>query len=124
MSRNNPLRYAIALLIALLGVLIAYAALTTPGLSPLLWAAAAVVLAGVVAAASMQIADQWEKALVLRLGRFSGLRGGRESLPSCRSSIRWPTGSIFGRSRRRFGRRRPSPGTPCRSMSRPSSSGA
>ncbi|BBL69052.1 slipin family protein [Methanoculleus chikugoensis] len=75
MSRNNPLRYAIALLIALLGVLIAYAALTTPGLSPLLWAAAAVVLAGVVAAASMQIADQWEKALVLRLGRFSGLRG-------------------------------------------------
>lgn len=75
MSRNNPLRYAIALLIALLGVLIAYAALTTPGRSPLLWAAAAVVLAGVVAAASVQIADQWEKALVLRLGRFSGLRG-------------------------------------------------
>ncbi|WP_082122640.1 slipin family protein [Methanoculleus sediminis] len=75
MSRNNPIRYAIALLIALFGALIAYAALTIPGLSPLLWAAAAVVLAGVFAAASVQIADQWEKALVLRLGRFSGLRG-------------------------------------------------
>ncbi|MCM2466430.1 slipin family protein [Methanoculleus oceani] len=75
MSRQNPLRYAIALLIALLGVLVAYAAFTIPGLSPVIWVAAAIVLAGVLAAASVQIADQWEKAVVLRLGRFSGLRG-------------------------------------------------
>ena len=30
---------------------------------------------GVLAAASMQTADQWEKAVVLHLGRYSGLRG-------------------------------------------------
>jgi regulator of protease activity HflC (stomatin/prohibitin superfamily) len=75
MSRQNPLRYAIALLIALPGVLIAYAAFTTPGLFPFIWVAAAIVLVGVLAAASMQIADQWEKAVVLHLGRYSGLRG-------------------------------------------------
>ncbi|MBP7411795.1 slipin family protein [Methanoculleus sp. 10] len=75
MSRQNPLRYAIAFLIALPGALIAYAAFTTPGLSLFIGVAAVVVLAGVLAAAAMQIADQWEKAVVLRLGRFSGLRG-------------------------------------------------
>jgi len=75
MSRQNPLRYAIALLIALPGVLIAYAAFTTPGLFPFIWVAVAIVLVGVLAAASMQIADQWEKAVVLHLGRYSGLRG-------------------------------------------------
>ncbi|MDV2480509.1 slipin family protein [Methanoculleus sp. Wushi-C6] len=75
MSRQNPLRYAIAFLIALVGVAVAYLALTTPGLSLFLWAAAAVILAGIFAAAATQIADQWEKAVVLRLGRFTGLRG-------------------------------------------------
>jgi|GEM_PF-6935856 len=47
MSNRNPLRYAIAILIALLGAAVAYAAFTTPGLSLLLWGAAAIVLAGV-----------------------------------------------------------------------------
>jgi len=75
MSSRNPLRYAVAILIALLGAAVAYAAFTTPGLSLLLWVAAAVILAGVLAAVAIQVADQWEKAVVLRLGRFSGLRG-------------------------------------------------
>jgi regulator of protease activity HflC (stomatin/prohibitin superfamily) len=75
MSSQNPFRYAIAFLIALLGVLIAYAAFTIPGLSLFAWFAAAVILAGGLAAAATQVADQWEKAVVLHLGRFSGLRG-------------------------------------------------
>jgi len=75
MSSQNPLRYAVAVLIALLGVAVAYAAFTTPGLSLLLWVAAAVILVAVLVAAAIQVADQWEKAVVLRLGRFSGLRG-------------------------------------------------
>ncbi|MDK2890364.1 MAG: hypothetical protein PWR21_996 [Methanoculleus sp.] len=54
---------------------VAYAAFTTPGLSLFVWVAAVIVLAGVFAADATQIADQWEKAIVLRLGRFSGLRG-------------------------------------------------
>ncbi|MCE5338685.1 MAG: hypothetical protein LLF90_08385 [Methanomicrobiaceae archaeon] len=40
-----------------------------------MWVAAAIIPAGVLAAASMRIADQWEKAVMLRLGRFPGLRG-------------------------------------------------
>jgi regulator of protease activity HflC (stomatin/prohibitin superfamily) len=76
MKNQNPLRYVPFFLIALVGVWIAYVALTTPGASLFLFAAAAVVvLAGVLVSASVQIADQWEKAVVLRLGKFAGLRG-------------------------------------------------
>jgi len=40
------------------------------------WSIAAIlVFALVVAAASIRIADQWEKAVVLRMGKFLGLRG-------------------------------------------------
>jgi regulator of protease activity HflC (stomatin/prohibitin superfamily) len=38
------------------------------------WAAGGVLLAWLIAA-SIRIADQWEKAVVLRLGRFRGLKG-------------------------------------------------
>jgi regulator of protease activity HflC (stomatin/prohibitin superfamily) len=38
------------------------------------WAAAAVIV-GIVAALSPRVAQQWERAVVLRLGRFVGLRG-------------------------------------------------
>jgi regulator of protease activity HflC (stomatin/prohibitin superfamily) len=42
----------------------------------LAWVApAAGALAGVLIASSMKFADQWEKAVVLRLGRYRGLRG-------------------------------------------------
>ena len=48
-------------------------ALTTATESPT-WLAAAVVI-GVIAALSPRVAQQWERAVVLRLGRFIGLRG-------------------------------------------------
>ena len=48
-------------------------ALTTATESPT-WVAAAVVI-GVIAALSPRVAQQWERAVVLRLGRFIGLRG-------------------------------------------------
>jgi regulator of protease activity HflC (stomatin/prohibitin superfamily) len=36
---------------------------------------AALVIISVLIGSSIQVADQWEKAIVLRMGRFSGLRG-------------------------------------------------
>jgi hypothetical protein len=48
-------------------------ALTVVSGSPT-WAATAT-LAGVIAALSPRVAQQWERAVVLRLGRFTGLRG-------------------------------------------------
>jgi regulator of protease activity HflC (stomatin/prohibitin superfamily) len=48
-------------------------ALTTATGSPLWLAAAAVI--GVLAALSPRVAQQWERAVVLRLGRFIGLQG-------------------------------------------------
>jgi regulator of protease activity HflC (stomatin/prohibitin superfamily) len=48
-------------------------ALTTATESPA-WVAGAVVI-GVLAALSPRVAQQWERAVVLRLGRFIGLRG-------------------------------------------------
>ncbi len=47
--------------------------LTTATESPI-WVAAGVLI-GVVAALSPRVAQQWERAVVLRLGRFVGLRG-------------------------------------------------
>jgi regulator of protease activity HflC (stomatin/prohibitin superfamily) len=41
----------------------------------LLLAAVVAVLVGVVFASSVKFADQWEKAVVLRMGRYRGLRG-------------------------------------------------
>jgi regulator of protease activity HflC (stomatin/prohibitin superfamily) len=75
MKKQNPLRYVLFLLLAAVGGAVAYLALTTAGLAPLLWVGVAVVLVGLLVSASVQIADQWEKAVVLRLGRFIGLRG-------------------------------------------------
>ena len=51
MSRQNPLRYAVAFQIAPLDALVAYAAFTTPGLSLFMWVAAAIIPAGGLAAA-------------------------------------------------------------------------
>jgi regulator of protease activity HflC (stomatin/prohibitin superfamily) len=48
-------------------------AMTLSSESPI-WAAVAAV-AGLIAAASPRVAQQWERAVVLRLGRFIGLRG-------------------------------------------------
>ena len=39
------------------------------------WPAAALVVVGFVCAASPRVAQQWERAVVLRLGRYIGLRG-------------------------------------------------
>jgi regulator of protease activity HflC (stomatin/prohibitin superfamily) len=69
---NAPRINVVALAILLGSVALGAAALAATG-SP--FPMIAFVLAGVVAMQSPRIAQQWERAVVLRLGRFIGLRG-------------------------------------------------
>ena len=64
----NVVSVLVCTLVAGVGV-----AMTVLSGSPV-WAAIAIV-AGVIAALSPRVAQQWERAVVLRLGRFVGLRG-------------------------------------------------
>ncbi len=53
---------------------VAFLALSLTGLDPRL-AAGAAMAAALVVGSSIKYADQWERAVILRLGRFHGLRG-------------------------------------------------
>ena len=69
---NAPRVNVVALAILLGSIAIGFAGLVATG-SPL--PLIAFVLLGVVAMQSPRIAQQWERGIVLRLGRFAGLRG-------------------------------------------------
>jgi len=73
--RPNDTRYSFAALAAgLVGAAGLAGALFIAGIAPPLAAVAGVGL-GVLLASSIKYTDQWEKAVVLRLGRYRGLRG-------------------------------------------------
>jgi regulator of protease activity HflC (stomatin/prohibitin superfamily) len=76
-ARNSPTdtRYSVAALIAgLAGAALLGGALYAAGLMPAA-AAGAGLLLGLFLASSLKYTDQWEKAVLLRLGRYRGLRG-------------------------------------------------
>jgi regulator of protease activity HflC (stomatin/prohibitin superfamily) len=60
---------------AILGSWVAYLAYAGAGPTAAAWVEAIVVLGAILLAASIKIASQWERAVVLRLGRFQALRG-------------------------------------------------
>jgi regulator of protease activity HflC (stomatin/prohibitin superfamily) len=72
MSHQNPLPYIVFIILFLPAVWLFYAGLnqTFAVIAAIVW----IVIAAVIAA-SMKIADQWERAVVLRLGKFTGLNG-------------------------------------------------
>ena len=73
--RPNDTRYSLAALTAgLIGAAGLAGALFLSGIAPPLAAVAGVGL-GIFLAASIKYTDQWEKAVLLRLGRYRGLRG-------------------------------------------------
>jgi regulator of protease activity HflC (stomatin/prohibitin superfamily) len=77
MTRHTPnaTRYPIAALVAgLVGAAGLAGALFLLGVAPAL-AGVAGAAAGVTIAASIKYTDQWDKAVLLRLGRYAGLRG-------------------------------------------------
>jgi regulator of protease activity HflC (stomatin/prohibitin superfamily) len=73
--RPNDTRYPLAALAAgLIGAAGMAGALFLGGIAPPL-ATGAGMLVGILLAASIKFTDQWEKAVLLRLGRYRGLRG-------------------------------------------------
>ena len=63
-----PLGIFLMILLTLAGVIVT-------GLTRQPWGALAGTLAGIYVLFTIRVADQWEKAVVLRMGRFQGLRG-------------------------------------------------
>jgi regulator of protease activity HflC (stomatin/prohibitin superfamily) len=75
MKKNSSFPILIFIVIFGIGAAVAYVVhRVLPGLVPLLVLGAAVVLAFIVSSA-IQVADQWSKAVVLRLGKFRSLQG-------------------------------------------------
>jgi len=75
MSKQNPMPYFLFAVLALPGIYLLYLGLregfqVVPALASLVWFVAAALVAS-----SLKIADQWERAVVLRLGKFTDLKG-------------------------------------------------
>ncbi len=77
MSRHMPndTRYSFAAVVAGLSAAILLGAILVAVGLPLIVAGAAGVALGLFLAASIKYTDQWERAVLLRLGRYRGLRG-------------------------------------------------
>lgn len=75
MSNQNPMPYFLFLILSLPGIFLLYLGFRegfqmVPALAGVIW----LVVAALVAS-SLRIADQWERAVVLRLGKFTDLEG-------------------------------------------------
>jgi regulator of protease activity HflC (stomatin/prohibitin superfamily) len=75
MKEPNPLQVILFFLIVAPGIYLLYSWFATPGQYGFLWGAIIAAILAILVASSFKIADQWEKAVVLRLGRYTGLRG-------------------------------------------------
>lgn len=75
MKQPNPVQAAVFLILFLLGLWAAYSLYTFTGQAIYLGIALAALVIAIYLAAALQIANQWEKAVVLRLGRYKGLYG-------------------------------------------------
>ncbi len=75
MRGSNPFQFVIFVVVAAIGVLLAASASAVAG--PVVGAGILVasVIVGWIVASAVRIVRQWEHAVVLRLGRFHGLRG-------------------------------------------------
>jgi regulator of protease activity HflC (stomatin/prohibitin superfamily) len=75
MSQQHPLPYLILAVVLVPAIWLFYAAFSAA--DPTLYILSAIVwiIIAVFIAASVKIADQWEKAVVLRLGNYTGLKG-------------------------------------------------
>jgi len=75
MKQPNPLQAALFAILFLIGIWIAYALYSMTGQVLFLGIALAMLVVAVIVAAAIQLANQWEKAVVLRLGKYKGLYG-------------------------------------------------
>lgn len=75
MSQQHPLPYIIFLLLVVPAIWLSYAGLAGDGQTLFLVAAVVWTIIAAFIAASVKIADQWERVVVLRLGKFTELKG-------------------------------------------------
>jgi regulator of protease activity HflC (stomatin/prohibitin superfamily) len=75
MKGQTPLRVLLFFLIFIPGIYLLYAYVVSPEQFPLLWGAITSFIIAIIVSLAFNIADQWEKAVILRLGHYHGLRG-------------------------------------------------
>jgi regulator of protease activity HflC (stomatin/prohibitin superfamily) len=75
MKKNSSFPMLIFVVILAIGAGLAYATYRASGNSEALWIVGGAFVLAFIAAAAIQVADQWSKAVVLRLGNFHSLRG-------------------------------------------------
>lgn len=75
MRRSNSFATLIAVLILCAGAALILPFRANPSDAGSLWIGAITVIIALIASAAIKIADQWEKAVILRLGRFRSLEG-------------------------------------------------
>jgi regulator of protease activity HflC (stomatin/prohibitin superfamily) len=75
MAEQHPLPYIIFLVLVIPALWLLYTGVTDPSGTIFIPAAVIWILIVVYISASVKIADQWERAVILRLGKFTGLKG-------------------------------------------------
>ncbi len=75
MSKKNSFSALIFFVVIAIGAALAYSGHMAGSSGQALWTSLITLLVASLIAASIKVADQWEKAVVLRLGKFHSLRG-------------------------------------------------
>jgi regulator of protease activity HflC (stomatin/prohibitin superfamily) len=75
MKTKSSFSVLIFFVILALGLALAYISYDVQERTGSIWIASVTLLVAVIVSSAIKIADQWEKAVVLRLGRFNALRG-------------------------------------------------
>ncbi len=75
MKKNSSFPMLIFVVILAIGAALAYATYRASANSDALWIVGGAFVLAFIASAAIQVADQWSKAVVLRLGKFHSLRG-------------------------------------------------
>lgn len=75
MAEQHPMPYIVFLVLVIPALWMIYTGITNPSQGILILAALVWIIIIAYISASVKIADQWERAVILRLGKFTGLKG-------------------------------------------------
>ena len=75
MRSNNSFASLIFIVLCIIGAIVAFVFYGAGAYWQMLWTAIATIIIASFVSSSIKIADQWEKAVVLRLGHFRSLNG-------------------------------------------------
>jgi regulator of protease activity HflC (stomatin/prohibitin superfamily) len=75
MRKSNSFASLVFIVILAVGWGIAYATLKASAVATSIWIAIITLLVAIIVSSAIKVADQWEKVVVLRLGKFRALKG-------------------------------------------------